>query len=140
MEKQLILEKSNLFIVDDDYYYSMFVKYTLEKKLGDEIVIKRFSNMESCFNLMKRNSEKLSVLILDLFQNKQFGRKKGNSIVDQVQEISPDTSIIMLSDKKNLALAKKALTNGAHDLVIKDQFAPEHIFNSVEKCLRPVKM
>ena len=133
-------EKIKLFIVDYDYYYSLSLKHSLEKKFGDSMHVELFRSGESCLEALRVSDEKPDVILLDYIENKELNKDNGEHTVDHIREISPDISIIILSTKKHADRAVKALGYGAHDYVMKDQFAFEHIYNAIDGCLHPSKV
>lgn len=136
-----IIPKINLFIVgNDDYYYGMSVKDSLEKKFGNEVFINAFPDSDSCLHLMHNSDEKPDIVLLDYSENKELNKKTGDHVMDYIKKICPETSIIILADIEHSGRAVKALGYGAHHFVMKDQFAHEQIFNTVVKCLYPSKI
>jgi len=132
--------KANLFIVDGDYFYGQSLKSTLIEKLNDELSIKVFLNAESCLHQIMYSDEKPDIVILDHFENKKLNDQNNDHTVDYMQNMKPDVAIIILSDNDSFDRAIKALAYGANDFVIKDQFAHQHIYNAVKKCLHPAKV
>jgi CheY-like chemotaxis protein len=133
-------DKINLFIIDDDSSYSETLRDSLEKEFHDRLNVTVFPTGESAVQEIQNAEKKPQVVLLDYLGNKPLDPKSDKHIVDDISNISPQTGIIMLSDKKYEDRAMKALAHGAHDYVVKDKFAMEHVVNSVKKVLNPPKL
>jgi len=135
-----IIPKQDLYIVDNDYYYALTVKYSLNKKFGEEVSVHVFRSVESFLQEIKRAAGKPRIVLMDHEQNKEIISENVKYALDAILKISKETTIIILSDEENKDHAVKTLAHGAHAFVVKDQFAFEHIYSTVEKCLHPVKV
>jgi len=133
-------DKINLFIVDDDVQYGQSLKDSLEKEFHERLDVKDFPTGESALEEIQNSDKKPQVVLLDYLGNKPLNSKSDKHTVDDISKMSPGTGIIMLSDKKYEDRAIKALAHGAHDYVVKDKFALEHVVNSVKKALNPPKL
>jgi DNA-binding NarL/FixJ family response regulator len=134
MIKKIKVKKVSLFIIDsDDYGVSM--KYSLEKKFLGNIIINAFQNIESCFEVLKFNKEKIDIVILGSFENKELPEKNSDQLVNYIQEISPETSVIILSDNKGTNHIIKASEYGICHFIPKNDFGCKNIFSSVERRL-----
>jgi DNA-binding NtrC family response regulator len=129
-------EEIDLFIIDDKKYGNK-LKRLIEEKIQENVNVQIFLTGESGVQAMKNNDKKPKIVLLDYSRNKMNGEK--NHTVDHILETSPGTDVIMLSDKANKQRALKALGYGAHDYVEKDQFAFDHILDSVKTALHPPK-
>jgi len=135
-----IVPKFYVYIVDPNYYDGVSLKKSLEKSFEEEVVIKAFSDAESCLRVMEGGEEKPNVVILEYTENRRLNETCGEHMVDCIKKLYPDTAIIILSDKENSDKAIKILAYGAHDFVVKDRFLDEHILSAVKKSLHPAKM
>ncbi len=135
-----IVQRYNIYIIDNDYYNGLSVQHSLEKSLGAEVGVKVFPDAESFVQAMQDGEEDPAVVILEYTENRRFNLEQGKHMVDHIKEQAPCAAIIIFSDKMNSERAVKALAYGAHDFVMKDQFLHEHILSSVKKCLHPAKM
>jgi len=135
-----IIPKQNIYIIDEDYYYALTVKYSLNKKFGEEVAVHVFRNVESLIKELKKTDNKPEIVLMDHEQNKEIIIEGGKYTIEAVKEISPATTIIILSDEKDQEKAAKTLGHGAQNFVVKDQFSFEHICSTVERCLHPVKV
>jgi DNA-binding NtrC family response regulator len=133
-------EKINLFIVDDDVQYGQSLKDSLEKEFQEKVDVRVFPTGESMIEEIEIAEKKPQVVLLDYLGNKPLNPNSDKHIVDDISRVSPNTGIIMLSDKKYEDRAMKALAYGAHDFVVKDKFTHEHVLTSVKKALNPPKL
>ena len=134
-----LLKKIKLFIVDEDLQYVKNIKDFLEKEFREPLNVKSFPTGESALEEIKKIDEKPEVVVLDYLGNKQLDTKNEKHTVDDISNISPDTGIIIISDKKYENRAMKALAHGAHDFIVKDKFTLKHLLNSIKKVLHPPK-
>jgi len=128
-------EEIDLFIIDDQKY-GKEIKRLIEERIPENVNVKIFSSGESVLREIRNNEKKPRIVLLDYTRNKMNSR---DHAVDHILENSPDTDVIMLSDKEYKDRALKALGYGAHDYVEKDQFAHDHILDSVKTALHPSK-
>jgi DNA-binding NarL/FixJ family response regulator len=135
-----LVQEISLFIVDNDYLFGMSVKRFLENQIGESIAITVFQDTETCLLVMKSRGEKPHLVILDYSENSDLNKKNTEQTIKHIKELNPDTVIIVLSDKADSLKATMALARGAQYFVLKDQFANEHIFSAVTKCLHPAKV
>jgi len=128
-------EEIDLFIIDDQKY-GKEIKRLIEERIPENVNVKIFSSGESVLREIRNNEKKPRIVLLDYTRNKM---NSSDHTVDHILENSPDTDVIMLSDKEYKDRALKALGYGAHDYVEKDQFAYDHILDSVKTALHPSK-
>ena len=133
-------DKINLFIVDGDIQYSQSLKKSLENEFHERLDVKIFTTWKSAEDEIKSAKKKPQVVLLDYLNNKPLNINIGKHTIDDISKISPNIGIIMLSDKKYGDQAIKALAYGAHDCVVKDKFAHQHVVTSVKKALNPPKL
>ncbi|HWY35468.1 MAG TPA: hypothetical protein VNX68_12555, partial [Nitrosopumilaceae archaeon] len=129
----------HLYIVSDSQY-ALNVKKSLQKKFGEEVFLTVFHDAESSLEGLRKSMDKPHLVLLDYEQNKKMPGKDQEYVVNIMQNINPDTKIIILADEKNREAGARVLAHGAHGFVIKDQFALEHINAVVEKCFHPALM
>jgi DNA-binding NarL/FixJ family response regulator len=135
-----LIPEISLFIVDNDYLFGMSVKRFLENQIGENIAITVFQNAETCLVVMKSREDKPALVILDYSENKDLHKRSTEQTIKQIKELNPGAVIIVLSDRADSLQATMALARGAQYFVLKDQFANEHIFSAVTKCLHPAKV
>jgi DNA-binding NtrC family response regulator len=128
----------DLFIIDEKSYGDE-LKKVLEENLDEEINVKIFPTGELGLKAMRGFKNKPKVVLLDYSRNRMNITGMEDHTVDNILESSPDTEIIIISDTESKERAMKALQFGAQDYVEKDQFAFEHIVDSVKTALNPPK-
>jgi DNA-binding NtrC family response regulator len=132
--------KTNLFVVDEDYTFRVSLKNSLKEKYGDDINVSVFPDSKSCFNAIRTTEEKPDIMVLNYCENMQLDKSNRDDALSSFQKLSPHSLIIIISNRKNVECAQKALSQGAQDFVIKDQFANEHVFAAIQKCLHPSRI
>jgi len=133
-------EKVSVFIIDSDVAYSKSLKNSLEKEFNAPLEINLFNGWDKAAKEIEIANQKPHAILLNYLSNKCLTEDSDKHTVDDILRVSPDTSIIMLSNKKDIDRAMKALAYGAQDLVVKDKFTHEHILNSLRKILNPSKV
>ncbi|MEC3966930.1 response regulator [Flagellimonas halotolerans] len=104
------------FMLIDDYLIEKFSairvihKETFESAITD---IKSFANID--------------IILLDLI----LPDLKGEQLVEKVQEVSGNIPIIILTGYSDIELARKILSKGVSDFLIKDEISPEIIYKSI---------
>jgi DNA-binding NarL/FixJ family response regulator len=134
------VKEIDLFIVDRDLQFGQTIKDSLEKEFHEHLFVKYFLTGESLIEEISRSVKKPNIVILDYFGNKSLNKQYEKHTVDAISVLSPDTGIIIVSDKMHEDRAMKALAHGAHDFVLKDKFAVGHLVNAVKKVLNPPKL
>jgi DNA-binding NtrC family response regulator len=102
----------NLFIVDDNKLLVADLKYYLQNRFGNGLLISTFYDGESCLKNIDKDTH---VVILDYF----LDGKNGIEILKEIKGINPKTEVIMLSGNEDIAVAIETFRNGAKDYVIK---------------------
>lgn len=129
-------EPFNLYVAADSKSYAESLKRSLENSFDNNVNIESFNSKESCISKI-HHDKKPDIVVLDYKLNKKT--EDDDYTVDLIKEMSPDTVVIMISEEEDMLSAVKALRYGAHDYVMKDQFAFSHITESIAKCLHPSK-
>ena len=107
------MERTNIFIVDDNKLMVSTLEKYLQGKFGDNVNITTFNDGESC---LKQVTKDLHIVILDYFMK----GKNGLQILQSIKATNPKTEVIMLSGNENMALAIESFRAGAKDYVVKD--------------------
>lgn len=107
------MEKTNIFIVDDNKLMVSTLETFLKSKFGDNINITTFNDGESC---LERVTNDLHIVILDY----ALKGKNGIEILHSIKLTNPKTEVIMLSGHEDMALAIESFRAGAKDYVVKD--------------------
>lgn len=121
-----------VFIVDDDKMYSEVLKHFIEtscKELEPHVEI--FVVGET---FLMSIDKKPDLVILDYSLNSKFADAiDGLEVLKRIQEVSPNTKVVMVSVKAESYLAMQAIDGGAYDYIVKDESAFEKIKSFVEK-------
>ncbi|MDP2388284.1 MAG: response regulator [Bacteroidota bacterium] len=121
-----------VYIVDDDKMYSEVLKHFIEtscKELEPHVEI--FVVGET---FLMSIDKKPDLVILDYSLNSKFDDAiDGLEVLKRIQDVSPNTRVVMLSVKAESYIAMQAIDNGAYDYVVKDESAFEKIKRFVEE-------
>lgn len=104
------------FVLIDDYLVEKFSAVKIVHIETFEAVISKIK----CF-------EEFDILLLDL----QLPDLSGEPLVEKIQEHSGDTPIIILTGYTDIALARKILSKGVSDFLIKDEINPEIMYKAI---------
>jgi len=104
-------KRMNVFVIDEDKRLRQSLKYQITS-FGHAATA--FESVEQC---MMSHRLKPDLVFLD---QRSDQAKLNNSILREIKLTSPQTQIVILSNKKSLDLAVRALKNGASDFLVKD--------------------
>ncbi len=121
-----------VYIVDDDKMYSEVLKHFIETTCKElEPHVELFGVGETFLMSIKKKPD---LVILDYSLNSKFTDAiDGLEVLNRIQDLSPNTRVVMLSVKSESYLAMQAIDKGAYDFVAKDESAFEKIKNFVEE-------
>ena len=111
-----------IFIVEDDLWYSSMLDYYLS--LNPDYVIQKFDTAKA---FLAKLHEKPDVVTLDY----SLPDQKGDQLLKQIKEISPDTKVIIISGQEDVKIALDLLKKGAHDYIVKDEDTKDRLWNSI---------
>jgi two-component system, NtrC family, response regulator AtoC len=117
-------QEFNIFIVEDDAWYSSMLEYYLA--LNPDYSIKKFDNAKS---FLSKLHEKPHVVTLDY----SLPDSNGDELLKQIKEISPDTQVIIISAQEDVKVALELLRIGAYDYIVKDEDAKDKLWNTINK-------
>jgi DNA-binding NtrC family response regulator len=103
---------TNIFIVDENQSMLSSLKQYLQNRFGKSVHISTFTDSESC---LKKVDKRLNIVILDDF----LKGDKGLETLKSIKAINPETEVIMLSKKEDVARAIESFKAGATDYVVK---------------------
>lgn len=104
------MSKAKILIVDDERSIRNTLREILE--FQDYQVVEAADGMEC---LVKVKQQNFDVIILDI----KMPKVDGLEALERIQEISPDTAVIMISGHGNIDTAVEAVKKGAFDFVAK---------------------
>src|SRR5690606_2663671 len=115
---------SILVIEDNPGDFLLIDDYLLEKFSAIKVVhIKTFKSLITDL----KSFESIDVVLLDL----TLPDLKGEMLVEKIQEYIDNAPIIILTGYSDIELARKALSKGISDFLIKDEINPEIIYKSI---------
>lgn len=112
-----------IFIVEDDLWYSSMLSYTLS--LNPDYQIKKF---ESSKTFIAALHEKPDVVSLDY----SLPDATGEDVLDKINELSPETRVIVISGQEDVKVAINLLKKGAYDYIVKDEDTKDRLWNSIQ--------
>ncbi len=126
--KQLII---SIFMVEDDLMYSAMLAHYLS--LNPNYKVKNFYTGK---DFLKALHEKPDVITLDY----TLPDAKGDELIVQIKEVSPDSKIIIVSGQDNIKIAIELLKKGAHDYIVKDEETQDRLWLSMQKLLENIEL
>jgi response regulator RpfG family c-di-GMP phosphodiesterase len=102
----------NLFIVDDNLSTVKELKDYLLHRFGEGIRILTFNNSKSCLEKVDENT---NIVVL----NSHIQGENNADVLKSIKESNPETEVILLSEKNDIASAIDMYRSGARGLVIK---------------------
>lgn len=115
---------SVLVIEDNPGDFMLIDDYLLEKFSAIKVIHQE--TFESAISELK-SFENIDIILLDLI----LPDLKGEQLVEKVQEVSGNIPIIILTGYSDIELARKILSKGVSDFLIKDEISPEIIYKSI---------
>jgi two-component system response regulator AtoC len=112
-----------IFIVEDDLWYSSMLAYTLS--LNPDYQIKKFDSSKS---FLAAIHEKPDVVSLDY----SLPDSTGEEVLDRINELSPETRVIVISGQEDVKIAINLLKKGAYDYIVKDEDTKDRLWNSIQ--------
>jgi len=112
----------NIFIVEDDPWYSELLEYHLS--LNPDYKITRFATGRDCLNQMYKQPDLVTIdfSLPDL---------PGDKLYQKVREMSPTVPVIVISSQDDIRVAVQLLKMGATDYLVKDDSTRDLLWNAV---------
>lgn len=111
--------KHTIFAVEDDMFFLDVIVDSLSE--NDEYIVKGFSTAEECLENMAMNP---SIIVLDYYLDRENATAmNGMEALKEIQNVAPNTKVIMLSGQDSLNTAGDLIDLGAFSYVIKDSDA-----------------
>jgi len=132
MEKR---EHISILIIDDDHMLATALKSDLERTFSNHnLQISLFGTGEES---RPHISTKPDLVIVDYYLNSKDGNAmNGLKIVDMVKQESPDTEVVLFASEEHADIAVKAMSHGAHDYIVKNDYMFRKLNMSVMQCLK----
>lgn len=126
------VQRLKIFIVEDDAMYIRALENYLCNEFQD-IQITTFSTGEACLHSIHQDPD---LVILDYLLNSEFPYAwNGLDIYDHIKQISPYTTVVMLSSQKNIETVLQTLEKGLAGYIVKGEDA----FRSIKEFVLQAK-
>lgn len=112
-----------IFIVEDDLMYSSMLEYTLN--LNPDYQVSKFSTAKDFLSALH---EKPHVISLDY----SLPDADGEELLKLIQEMSPDSKVVVISGQEDVKVAINLLKKGAYDYITKDKDTKDKLWNAVQ--------
>lgn len=115
MKNQMHKQEGKVLIVDDDSYVALSLKMFLEQHFSQVTTIHQPDRIPSELQHLD-----IDVVLLDMnFQQGESSGKEGMKWLRKIIELSPDTSVILMTAYGDINLAVDAIKEGASDFLVK---------------------
>lgn len=119
----MLREAIRIFIVDDDEIYVARLGHYLS--LNPEYQVKNFYSAKS---LSAALHEKPDIITLDY----SMPEIKGDALLSQVKELSPETQVIIISGQEDIKVAIDLFKKGVHDYIVKDADTEQRLWMAIQ--------
>lgn len=113
-----------VFVLEDDEWYGELLVHHLS--LNPDYEIMRFTTAKEAMRMLHLRP---AVLTLDY----SLPDMKGDDVLKKIQEISPETSVIIISGQEDISTALGMLRQGAYDYLVKDDETRDRLWNTISK-------
>jgi len=127
-----------IFIVDDDLMYQESLYHYIHNEIKLPVQIEKYSTGEELINSIKYQPD---FIVLDYYLNSRIAEAmNGVSVLKKINDISPESTVIMLSASDSLDVALNTISHGAYDYVIKNETAFPRITNIIRNIIKRDKL
>lgn len=131
-----IKNEVTVFLVDDDKFFLGGLYYYLTSSLSPKIKFTTFSTAEECLISM---SQKPDIVVLDYMLSTNSSKAmNGLSALKKINQISPETFVIMLSAQDNVDVALDTIDAGAYDYITKSETAFIRLKNNIKNIAQTI--
>ncbi|MGZ3883030.1 MAG: response regulator [Bacteroidia bacterium] len=125
----------NIHIIDDDKLLTTALKNELEKTFAKyNVEISAFETGEA-YELSKTKTP--DVAVVDFHLNSKFkDAMNGVTLVNKIKKENPDTEVVMFTSEDNAEIAVRAIHQGVHDYVVKNNTMFRKLNMAVYQCMR----
>lgn len=122
-----------IFLIDDDIKTLIMLKSSLERRIKHNVVINIFAYGENALDKIDENPD---IVVLDYYLNAiREEAVNGVEVLKRIKQISPFTSVIMMSGQEDMETALETIRNGAYDYVIKNEKSMQRLELLVNKII-----
>ncbi|MEM7035679.1 MAG: sigma-54 dependent transcriptional regulator [Bacteroidota bacterium] len=116
------MDELNIFIVEDDPWYSELLEYHLA--LNPDNLVQRFNSGKDFLAALHKKPD---VVTLDY----ALPDADGATLLEKIKASSPETYVIVVSGQEDIATAVDLLKKGAYDYIVKNEDAKDRIWNTL---------
>ena len=121
----------SIYIVEDNAVYGSMLAHYLG--LNPDYIVKRFT---TAAEFIKALYEKPDVVTLDY----SLPDSTGDKVLAQINEISPNTRIIIISGQDDIKVAIDLLKKGAHDYIVKDNETQDRLWIALQNLRENIEL
>lgn len=119
----MLREAIRIFVVDDDEVYVARLGHYLS--LNPDYQVKKFYSAKE---LSAALHEKPDIITLDYY----MPDVKGDVLLNQIREISPETEVIIISGQEDIKVAIDLFKKGVHDYIVKDGDTEQRLWMAIQ--------
>jgi two-component system response regulator AtoC len=121
--EQTMTDNFNVFVVDDDNFYSDKLQYHLT--LNPDVTVTKYSNAREFLKHMDMNPD---AVMLD----SSLPDMSGINVLKKIKEYNSSIPVVMISDEHDIQAAIALLKEGAYDYVLKDDDTQGRVWNIIK--------
>ncbi|NNF01998.1 MAG: sigma-54-dependent Fis family transcriptional regulator, partial [Bacteroidia bacterium] len=111
-----------VFVVEDNEYYNKLLVHALS--LNPDLLVRSFKNGK---DFLAKLSEKPDVITLDY----HLPDHKGSTLLQRIQDESPESEVIIISEQEDIETAVDLLKGGAYDYLVKSKDINSRLHNCI---------
>lgn len=116
-------ETVHIYVVDDDTIFANVLAHYLS--LNPDYLVKKF---HSAKEILAALHEQPHIITLDY----TLPDARGDKLLEQIKEISPDTNVIIISGQEDIKVAIDLFKKGAHDYIVKDKDTQQRLWMTIQ--------
>ena len=116
-----------VFIVEDDEWYSEYIRHNLQ--LYQDLETSIFRNAAECLKNMKANPD---IVTIDY----RLPDMSGEDLLVKIKDFNPDIDVIVISEQDKIETAVNLLKLGAYDYIVKSNDIRERLLNIIKNLKR----
>ena len=111
--------KRNILVVDDELPILEWLKFTIEKELGDTANVVTAKNGLDAWDKFKNHS--FDIVFTDI----KMPKSDGFELIKRIRSLNPDIYIVVLTSYNDFEYARAAVTHKANDYILKTEITGE---------------